>query len=119
MFYKVLFLALVLFSSSAVTEIYSCKYNQAGSEKIITFDRVNHSHFKICYAKNCDDKLYMVIYADNDSLIFGDVIKKEKNLNSFKIIILDKNKNLFTSNKIKFPNSNFKNEFISGGCTIN
>ena len=105
---------------TALAEIYSCKYNEFGSTKIITFDRVTHSHFKICNNGNCDKNRYEVIFADKKNLVFGNIILTEKTESDrFKLIIIDKINNLFTVNKISLPNNNINNEFIKGECKLN
>ena len=105
---------------TALAEIYSCKYNEFGSTKIITFDRVTHSHFKICNNGNCDKNRYEVIFADKKNLVFGNIILTEKTESDrFKLIIIDKRNNLFTASKISLPNSNTNNEFIKGECKLN
>ena len=118
---KTLLTLVSLFCSfSALAEIYSCKYNEFGSAKIITFDRVTHSHFKICDNKICDKNRYEVIYVDEKNLIFGNIILKEqKESNRFQLVIIDKRSNLFTAAKINLPNSNIKNDFFKGECTLN
>ena len=118
---KTLLTLVSLFCSfSALAEIYSCKYNEFGSTKTITFDRVTHSHFKICNSENCNKNRYEVIFADEKNLVFGNIILKEKTESDrFYLIIIDKRANLFTAGKISLPNNNIDNEFVNGECALN
>tara|TARA_Y100001970_G_scaffold211007_1_gene257526 strand:- start:291 stop:650 length:360 start_codon:yes stop_codon:yes gene_type:complete len=109
-----------LYSFSVAAENYYCNYNEFETNKIIIFDRVTHSHFKICDEKSCDKNRYVVIYADEDNLIFGNVdFKKEMEKRRFELIMIDKREKLFTAAKISLPKSNIKNEFIKGQCVFN
>ena len=66
---NLLILFSLFYSFSVLAETYSCKYNEFGSTKIIIFDRVTHSHFKMCDNKNCDKNRFVVMYADEDNLM--------------------------------------------------
>ena len=63
--YILFFIFLVCYSFSVNSERYSCKYNEFETIKNITFDRVTHSHFKMCDNKNCDKNRFEVIYVDS------------------------------------------------------
>ena len=118
--YILLFCSVAFYSFPTLAEIYFCKYNEFGSTKTVTFDRITHSHFKICNSENCDKNRYEVIYADAKNLIFGNMILKEKTeSDQFQLVIIDKETNLFTASKISFPNSNINNEFVKGKCALN
>ena len=118
--YILFFIFLVCYSFSVNSERYSCKYNEFETIKNITFDRVTHSHFKMCDNKNCDKNRFVVMYADEDNLIFGNIIlKKETESEGFQIFIIDKSTNLFTAAKIGLPKKNVSNEFIKGECVLN
>ena len=111
---------ILFFSYPAYSEKYNCSYKEFDDEILISFDRITHSHFRKCSKGNCDDKKYPVIYADGDNLIFGDVkFDNQKDLNSFQLVIIDKNSKVFNSIKIASPNSNNENVFIKGVCEIN
>tara|TARA_Y100001970_G_scaffold251309_1_gene323965 strand:+ start:307 stop:669 length:363 start_codon:yes stop_codon:yes gene_type:complete len=118
--YILFFCFVAFYSFSALAEKYFCKYNEFGLTKIITFDRITHSHFKICNSENCDKNRFEVIYVDSKNLIFGNIILKEKSeSDKFQLVIIDKETNLFTASKISFPNSNINNEFVKGKCALN
>ena len=107
----------ILFSSSAMAEKYSCKYQELNSTKTLEFDRVGHSHFKKCSEEICDQKSYSVIHVDKDNLIFGEIILTEgNNSNGFQIFMIDKKLNLFSSAIITLPGHNQANKFVSGEC---
>ena len=109
-----------LYSFSVAAENYYCNYNEFETNKIIIFDRVTHSHFKICDKEICNKNRYMVIYANRDNLIFGNIdLKEEKESGGFQLIMIDKRTLLFTAAKISLPNSNIKNKFINGKCVLN
>ena len=113
-------LTILLYSSSLVAETYSCNYSEIETNKTITFERVTHSHFKICDKENCDNKRYLVIYSDKNNLIFGNInLKEEKELDEFQLVLIDKQVNSFTVAKISLPNSNIKNTFINAECSLN
>ena len=116
----ILFFIYLLSSFSTLAEMYSCKYNELSNTKIITFDRITHSHFKKCNSESCDKNRYEVIYADENNLIFGNIIlKKQKESSGFQLILIDKQSNSFTAAKIGLPQSNINNEFVKGKCTLN
>jgi hypothetical protein len=46
-------------------------------------------------------------------------LKEKSESNKFQLVIIDKEKNLFTASKISFPNSNINNEFVKGECALN
>ena len=109
-----------LYSFSVAAENYYCNYNEFETNKIIIFDRVTHSHFKICDEDSCDKNRYVVIYADEDNLIFGNVnFNKEMKKSRFELVMIDKREKLFTAAKISLPKNNNKNEFIKGECVFN
>ena len=113
-------LVFLLLPFSTLAEVYSCQYNELGFSKIITFDRVTHSHFKICDSEICDKNRYEVMFADEKNLIFGNIVLKEQTVSeTFQLVIIDKITNLFTATKISLPNSNINNEFIKGECVLN
>tara|TARA_Y100001970_G_C13824190_1_gene646458 strand:+ start:74 stop:430 length:357 start_codon:yes stop_codon:yes gene_type:complete len=112
-------LVFLMFPFSTLAEVYSCQYNELGLSKIITFDRVTHSHFKICDSESCDKNRYEVMFADYKNLIFGNIIKEQTESESFQLVIIDKITNLFIVNKLSLPNSNINNEFVKGKCILN
>ena len=113
-------LVIFLYSFTAAAEIYSCTYSEFETNKIITFDRVTHSHFKICDRESCDKNRYMVIYSDKDYLIFLNIdLKEKKESGGFRLFIIDKITNVFTATKISLPKNNIKNKFIKGKCVLN
>ena len=116
---NLLFTLILLFSPSGFTEIYYCKYKEFEDTKTISFDRTGHSHFKRCVDEKCDVGTYTVIYADKDILIFGNIVEKENDPDSFQIFNIDKTTNLFTSATISLPKGNHKNKYISGECIVN
>ncbi len=116
---NLLFTLILLFSPSGFTEIYYCKYKESENTTTISFDRTGHSHFKRCVDEKCDAETYTVIHADKDILIFGNIVEKENDPDSFQIFNIDKTTNLFTSATISFPKGNHKNKFISGECIVN
>ena len=98
---NLLALLVLLFSSSIFGETYSCKYNESLNSKIVVFDRVGHSYFKICdIKKNCNNEIYTVISADKNNLIFGNNMEENNHQNTYKIIFINKINNLFTSTSI-------------------
>ena len=115
---KKLFIFLfILFSSSAMAEKYSCKYQELNSTKSLDFDRVGHSHFKKCSGEICDQRSYSVIHVDKDNLIFGEIISTEdNNSKGFQVFMIDKKLNLFSSVIITLPGYNQSNKFESGTC---
>ena len=118
--YILFFIFLVCYSFSVNSERYSCKYNEFETIKNITFDRVTHSHFKICNSENCYKNRFEVIFADKKNLIFGNIISKDKiESDGFQLVIIDKKTNLFSIRKISLQNNNIKNELINGKCVLN
>ena len=114
---KILFFNFILiFSFNVLGETYFCTYKELGNIKNISFDRITHSHFKKCNNNQCDDKKYSAIFADNDSLIIGDVIEDEKKGSNFLLFIIDKNTKLFSASIIQFPNNITENKFFNGEC---
>ena len=113
-------LTILSISFPLVAEIFSCNYNELENNKVIIFDRVTHSLFKICHKESCDKNRYIVIYADEANLIFGNIdLNEEKEPGGFQLVMIDKKTKLFTAAKISLPKSNIKNKFIKGECTLN
>ena len=113
-------LTIFMLSFQAIAETFSCNYSELKSIKTISFDRVNHSLFKICHNESCDKNRYTVIYADEENLIFGNIdLKEEKESDGFQLIKIDKKTKLFIASKINLPKNNIKNKFIKGECVLN
>ena len=116
------FLTFIIFlwPFSALAEMYYCTYNQFETTKIITFDRVTHSHFKTCNSESCDKNRYAVIYADENNLIFGNIVLTEEvSSDGFQLFIIDKRTNSFNAAKISLPTRKINNQFIKGECIVN
>ena len=98
---RILFVFFILIISPHLFgETYICNYEELNQIKKITLDRVTHSHFKKCVQNNCDNKKYSVVFANNDSLIIGDI---EENSQHFFIFIINKNTNFFSAANINLP----------------
>ncbi len=117
---NLLFLLVMLFSPSIFGESYSCKYNELSDNKIIIFDRVGHSYFKICdIKKNCKNETYTVISADKNSLIFSKNMEEKENPHIYKIIFINKINKLFTATTVNLSKKNPSHLTISGRCVVN
>ena len=110
---KILFFFILIFPFFVFAETYSCKYEELNQIKYINFDRTTHSHFKRCNQDKCSKQKYSVIFANNDSLIIGDM---EKNKNSYFLFIIDKNTNSFSAANINFPHYEKENTYFNGEC---
>ena len=106
---KVLFFFIIILPSFVFAETYSCKYEELNQIKYINFDRITHSHFTRCTQDECNKKKYSVIFANNDSLIIGDM---EKNKKSYFLFIIDKNTNSFSAANIKSPSFSLSSSSI-------
>ena len=110
---KVLYLFfIVIFSPYVFAETYICDYDKLNKKNKITLERITHSHFKKCVKNKCDNKQYSVVFANNDSLIIGDI---EKYAENFFLFIINKNTNLFSAININLPNAE-QNKYFSGMC---
>ena len=117
---NLIFFLVLLFSLSIFGETYSCKYNESLESKMVVFDRVGHSYFKICdIKKKCSNTIYTVISADKNNLIFGNNMGEKNNQNTYKIIFIDKINNLFTSTSFNLLKNNPNHVTISGDCVVN
>lgn len=110
---KVLFIFIILFPTFVFAETYFCIYEELYQVKKLNLNRVTHSHFKRCMQDKCSEYKYSVIFANNDSLIIGDIEENEK---SFFLFIIDKKTNNFSATKINFPAYEKEKTFFNGKC---
>ena len=113
------FIFLLIISFNLFAETYSCEYKELDRLKKFTLDRVTHSHFKKCFDDECEAQKLSVIFADNDNIIIGDIINKDKNEKNFFIFIINKNTYLFSAAKIQLPNNDTENFNFTGKCLKN
>ena len=109
---KIIFFILI-FPTFVFAETYSCKYKELNQIKYINFDRITHSHFTRCNQDECNKQKYSVIFANNESLVIGDM---EKNKKSYFLFIIDKNTNSFSAANINFPHYKKENTYFNGDC---
>ena len=106
---------ILIISPQIFAETYICKYEEINHLKKIILDRVTHSHFKKCIQNNCDKKKYSVLFANNDSLIIGNI---EENPDHFFLFIINKNTNFFSAANINLLHPEENNNF-NGICVKN
>ena len=110
---KVLFIFIILFPTFVFSETYFCIYKELNQVKKLNLNRVTHSHFTRCMQDKCSEHKYSVIFANNDSLIIGDI---EDNDKSFFLFIINKKTNDFSAANINFPSYDKEKTYFNGKC---
>ena len=110
------FLLFFIICSNVLAETYVCEYKDLNKIKKFTFERITHSHFKMCEDDKCEDQKLSVIFADNNNLIIGDIINKDKVNENFLLFIIDNNKKLFSLTNISLPHQDIKKQTLTGKC---